>query len=282
MRTRRSTRSSSISSAASSAVNALLSAVDPDHRFDESCPSTMSSSGRRSRASGDDCVVPSTRRSYAERVECTRYSNGDYRLNESLPAAVPNLVVLCLFGAGLALLFAVALRAGIATVGLAAPAWATFKALEKRPGSAALETWARFWILAGLLFALDKTVMGAIVGAWLPDPFYSAMLFSAVMWLSTDNAKNSNKLYVTAIQPLFLRYETSIDAFVEGASEKFSDLSRYGLIQVSNALRPLAMQLDHAASRAQEEHDRVLSRRNTPAISLLASDDEGDFASRPR
>lgn len=197
-----------------------------------------------------------------------------------MKSALPNLAILCVFGAAAALALAAALRAGIAAAGLAGPAWATFKALERRPGSASLESWARFWILAGLLFALDRIFLGAFLGAWLPDPVYPALLFSAVVWLSNDNAKNSNRIYGTAVQPLFLNYERNIDSVAEAAADKVSEFSRYGLMQVSNVLRPIAMQLDHAAMRAQEKHDRLLQSKNDRPTIMLNSDDDYPTVSR--
>jgi hypothetical protein len=183
----------------------------------------------------------------------------------SARSALPNLALLCVAGSVAVMMLHVVLQAGIVAGGLVAPAWGTFKALERRPGAPAVERWACFWVLAAAVFAADRLVLDVLLRPWLPGPMYPALLFFVLVWLSRDDAGNALRLYDGAVAPLLLRYEEAIDAGVMDLSERVDDASRYGLIKVSDCIRPIALQLEHAAdaaaSVAREKQNRVSERR---------------------
>jgi TB2/DP1, HVA22 family len=180
--------------------------------------------------------------------------------------ALPHLALFCVAVSVLALMLSLALHLGIVAGGLVGPAWSTFKAIERRPGSAPVTRWASFWVVAALLFGLDRLLLAAVLKPWLPGPMYSLMLFLSVVWLSRDDAVNTERLYGAVARPLFLRYEDSVDAALAGIADRVDDMSRFGLIQVSHAVKPIAMQLDHAAAVAQEQHDRIAQRRRHKTV----------------
>jgi hypothetical protein len=192
----------------------------------------------------------------------TLYASSGGGSKAPLPSlALPHLALLCIAVSALALMLSLALHLGIVAGGFIGPAWSTFKAIERRPGAAPVTRWASFWVVAAVLFGMDRLLLAAVLKPWLPGPMYSLMLFVAVVWLSRDDAVNTERLYDNIARPLLLRYEDRVDSLIGGIADRVDDLSRFGLIQVSNVVKPIAVQLDHAAAVAREQHDRIAERR---------------------
>jgi hypothetical protein len=159
-----------------------------------------------------------------------------------------------------------ALHLGIVAGGLMGPAWSTLKAIERRPGAAPISRWAAFWVMSAMIFGMDRLFLASVVKPWLPGPAYSLILFFSLVWLSRDEAANSERLYSSVARPLFIRYENDVDLVIDGVADRVDDLSRFGLIQVSNIVKPIALQLDHAATVARQQHDRIADKRRHPRV----------------
>lgn len=115
--------------------------------------------------------------------------------------------------------------------------------------------WARFWAIAAVLFALDRASARVGLQAVLPGPMYAAGVFSALAWLQGGEGRNAGLVY-DALRPGLVRYEDSIESGIGAMGERVNEASRYGLVKVSECIRPIATQLEQAADAAQREADR--------------------------
>lgn len=153
------------------------------------------------------------------------------------------------------------LHCGIVASGLVVPAWGTFKALERRPGAAPLERFGAFWVLVAMVFAMDRLVLNRFLRPWLPGPAYDALLFVMLMWLGRNDGEKAERVYDGYVAPTLLKYEQGVDGAMAGIAERIDDVASYGLIKMSDSVRPIAMQLEHAASAAARDADRRRDHR---------------------
>ncbi|KAF8167735.1 TB2/DP1, HVA22 family-domain-containing protein [Crassisporium funariophilum] len=89
------------------------------------------------------------------------------------------------------------------------PCYATFKALSQRPLSEPdLQKWGMYWAVIGAFVAFEYVAEWFI--SWLP--FYWEIKTVFLLFLSLPQTQGSTYIYMTYLQPFFLRNERELDA----------------------------------------------------------------------
>lgn len=104
------------------------------------------------------------------------------------------------------------------TVGVAYPAYASFKALET-PEDGDDRQWFTYWIIYGV-FSLAETFTDLLV-SWFPFYFPFKLLFLiALQWPKLNLAGH---LYTTYLRPYLKHHEATIDANIAHAGQVLKD-----------------------------------------------------------
>lgn len=163
--------------------------------------------------------------------------------------------ILCFIGALASLALSALLHVGVAVIGLANPAWATFKSLQGRKGSIPMKRLGTFWFFAALLFGLDWLCLARFVKPMLPGPMYSACLFLVLSWLWRDDMNASQHAFSNYVEPALLKYETSIDNAIISANSALEGFAQDGVLFLHKQVTPAFNQLHQAAINAAEKRN---------------------------
>ncbi|KAG6830300.1 hypothetical protein H0H92_001378 [Tricholoma furcatifolium] len=89
--------------------------------------------------------------------------------------------------------------------------YATFKALSSRPLSETnLRRWSAYWIVVGIFVAFERLAESFVT--WLP--FYWEIKIAFLSFLALPQFQGSTYIYNAYVEPLFVNYESDLDAGV--------------------------------------------------------------------
>lgn len=209
------------------------------------------------------------------------------------PPISPEDALRTIFVAILIALFALpfldyALELALLFVGVLAPAWASFKSLERRAGVKKDEddvvvelldsdgdgadyndtrehivkdpravliarSWQAYWILAALLYAMEKMMILPLLGRLLPSSAYNAMLLAGLVWLTRDNATNAKRIYDEFVKITFIGVEDGVDGGVHWVKTKLDILCQQIVVLVHDGLTPIVKQLKQAGLDTEQQ-----------------------------
>jgi len=114
-------------------------------------------------------------------------------------------------------MFTFVFRALAAYVAFLVPSFQTYKALSHRPISEPeLERWSQYWAVIGVLVAFEY--LAEFLISWLPFYFELKTLF--ILFLALPQTQGSTYIYVTYLQPFFVKNEADLDADILSIHQK--------------------------------------------------------------
>ncbi|KAL6753584.1 TB2/DP1, HVA22 family-domain-containing protein [Haematococcus lacustris] len=139
---------------------------------------------------------------------------------------------------------AVIFRGACSTVGVILPAYQSFKAIEDKKDRKKDEQWLTYWVI----YAAMSMVEGPITEQLLSKvPYYYHLKLALLLWLQMPQTEGARALYQRYLRPTLLRYQTKIDACIDGVTVFMAAI--YGMYRIP--LSQLLALLSYGAGQAR-------------------------------
>lgn len=164
----------------------------------------------------------------------------------------------------------------VSVVGVAFPAYASFKAIETDDKEDDTQ-WLTYWVIFAA-FQLSEALTDIFV-SWFP--FYYELKLGFLVALQLPQYKLANKLYVEYLRKFLVEHEAAIDAGIKEFQERGTDyLKEKGAVVAAKAQEAIQQGIQQgtaAATKAAADQAAAATKAAT-AASTAATDAAGDAA----
>lgn len=146
-----------------------------------------------------------------------------------------------------------------AALGYLYPAYMTYKSVERRqPNIDELLFWGKYWIIVGVLEALETVFFGLTVLI----PFYSIARLVLLVYLWHPKTQGVLLLYHRGVQPVVMKHEQQIDKTLQEVHTRGTD---YAMEQLRRLVGLLQSAMQQGSGMVKNQYQSFSKRNPGPA-----------------